>query len=101
MEMSGPAAQTLLAALKENLTNVIEGQERVIDNLIIVLVAGGHALIEGVPGVAKTLLPRGLAASINARFSRIQFTPDLMPADITGVNVFEPKSGEFQFHPGP
>jgi MoxR-like ATPase len=101
MDLPGAGVQTLLADLKKNLANLIEGQDRVIDDLIIVVVAGGHALIEGVPGVAKTLLARSLAASINARFSRIQFTPDLMPADITGVNVFEPKAGEFQFRPGP
>jgi MoxR-like ATPase len=101
MELPGEGVQTLLADLKKNLADIIEGQERVIDDLIVVVVAGGHALIEGVPGVAKTLLARSLAASINARFSRIQFTPDLMPADITGVNVFEPKAGEFQFRPGP
>jgi MoxR-like ATPase len=58
-------------------------------------------LLEGVPGVAKTLLARSLAAAFHARFSRIQFTPDLMPADITGVNVFEPRTSEFQFRPGP
>src|SRR5215831_12977594 len=101
MELPAEGVQTLLADLKKNLADIIEGQERVIDDLIVVVVAGGHALIEGVPGVAKTLLARSLAASVNARFSRIQFTPDLMPADITGVNVFEPKAGEFQFRPGP
>jgi len=101
MELSGEDVQALLSKLKQNLWSLIEGQEQVIDDLIVVVVAGGHALIEGVPGVAKTLLARSLAASINARFSRIQFTPDLMPADITGVNVFEPKSGEFRFRQGP
>src|SRR5215467_1141940 len=101
MELSGEDVQALLSKLKQNLGSLIEGQEQVIDDLIVVVVAGGHALIEGVPGVAKTLLARSLASSINARFSRIQFTPDLMPADITGVNVFEPKAAEFRFRPGP
>src|SRR6185369_16607348 len=78
-----------------------EGQESVIDDLIVTIVAGGHALIEGVPGVAKTLMARSLAAAITATFSRIQFTPDLMPADITGVNIFEPKAADFRFRPGP
>jgi MoxR-like ATPase len=101
MELPEADVPALLADLKQNLANLVAGQDKVIDDLIVVVVAGGHALIEGVPGVAKTLLARGLAASINARFSRIQFTPDLMPADITGVNVFDPKVSEFHFRPGP
>ena len=68
---------------------------------MVALVAGGHVLIEGVPGVAKTLTARSLAAALSATFSRIQFTPDLMPADITGVNIFEPGTGQFRFRPGP
>ncbi len=90
-----------LVDLKKALARVIEGQEGVIDSLLVGLVAGGHVLIEGVPGVAKTLLARSLAAALSATFSRIQFTPDLMPADITGVNVFEPKTADFRFRPGP
>ena len=101
MEPREASAQPLLADLKQNLARVIEGQDTVIDNLIVSVVAGGHALIEGVPGVAKTLLARSLAAAIGATFSRVQFTPDLMPADITGVNIFEPKGAEFRFRPGP
>ena len=101
MELPERTVQPLLVDLKKNLTSVIEGQDTVIDNLIVSLVAGGHCLIEGVPGVAKTLLARSLAAGISATFARIQFTPDLMPADITGVNIFEPKSAEFRFRPGP
>ena len=97
-EASGPPS---LVDLKRALARVIEGQEGVIDSLLVGLVAGGHVLIEGVPGVAKTLLARSLAAALSATFSRIQFTPDLMPADITGVNVFEPKTAEFRFRPGP
>jgi MoxR-like ATPase len=94
-------AHPLLADLKRKLTTIIEGQESAIDNLIVSIAAGGHTLLEGVPGVAKTLLARSLAVAVRARFSRIQFTPDLMPADITGVNVLEPKSAEFHFRPGP
>jgi MoxR-like ATPase len=101
MDQAVTSAQPLLADLKKNLAQVIEGQETVIDDLIVTIVAGGHALIEGVPGVAKTLMARSLAAAITATFSRIQFTPDLMPADITGVNIFEPKAAEFRFRPGP
>src|SRR5438874_10652207 len=103
MEITGeiPVGQPLLASLKTELARVIEGQEPVIEILMVALVAGGHALIEGVPGVAKTLLARSFAAAVNATFSRIQFTPDLMPADITGVNVFDTKSADFRFRPGP
>jgi MoxR-like ATPase len=101
MELSEISIQPQLADLKKNLQQVVEGQEPVIDDLFVAITAGGHALIEGVPGVAKTLLARSLAAGITATFSRIQFTPDLMPADITGVNVFEPRSAEFRFRPGP
>jgi len=91
----------LLVSLKKEIATVIEGQEETIENLFVALIAGGHVLIEGVPGVAKTLLARSLAAAMHAMFSRIQFTPDLMSADITGVNIFEPKTGDFRFRPGP
>ena len=101
MEVPEARVQPLLDHLKARLAQIVEGQETVIDELIVCLVAGGHALMEGVPGVAKTLLARSLAAGIRATFSRIQFTPDLMPADITGVNVFEPKAAEFRFRRGP
>jgi len=101
MTPSEAGVQPLLADLKRSLAEIIEGQDSVIDNVIVSLAAGGHALIEGVPGVAKTLLARSLASAVRASFSRIQFTPDLMPADITGVNVFEPKAAEFRFRPGP
>ena len=101
MEVPEARVQPLLDNLKARLAQIVEGQETVIDELIVCLVAGGHALMEGVPGVAKTLLARSLAAGIRATFSRIQFTPDLMPADITGVNVFEPKAAEFRFRRGP
>ena len=91
----------LLVSLKQEIAGVIEGQEETIEHLFVALIAGGHVLIEGVPGVAKTLLARSLAAAMHATFARIQFTPDLMSADITGVNIFEPKSGDFRFRPGP
>jgi MoxR-like ATPase len=91
----------LSANLKREIARVVEGQEDAIEGLLIALIAGGHVLIEGVPGVAKTLLARSLAAAMHATFSRIQFTPDLMSADITGVNIFEPRTGDFRFRPGP
>jgi MoxR-like ATPase len=91
----------LPVSLKNEIAKVIEGQEEAIESLLVALIAGGHVLIEGVPGVAKTLLARSLAAAMHATFSRIQFTPDLMSADITGVNIFEPRTGDFRFRPGP
>jgi MoxR-like ATPase len=81
-------------------TRVI-GQEEVIEQTLVVVLARGHALLEGVPGTAKTLLVRVLAGALNARFGRIQFTPDLMPSDITGVNVLREVGRSFEFHPGP
>ena len=80
---------------------VIVGQERTVDLLLAVVLSRGHVLIEGVPGVAKTLLARLMSKLIDARFSRIQFTPDLMPSDILGTSVFNVKTGEFDFHRGP
>jgi MoxR-like ATPase len=88
-------------AIQSELQKVIHGQAMAIQSLLVAVTAGGHVLLEGVPGVAKTLLARSLAAAMECRFSRIQFTPDLMPSDITGVNVFEAATHEFTFHPGP
>ena len=88
-------------AVQAELQRVIYGQAVAIQSLLVAVAAGGHVLIEGVPGVAKTLLARSLAAALRCRFSRIQFTPDLMPSDITGVNVFDSKTNEFRFSPGP
>ena len=101
MESMETEAGSPLDSLRAELARVVVGQEAVIESLMVALVAGGHVLIEGVPGVAKTLIARSLATALGGRFSRIQFTPDLMPADITGVNVFEPKTAEFRFRPGP
>ena len=69
--------------------------------LLTCIIADGHVLLEGVPGVAKTLLARLMSRLIDARFSRIQFTPDLMPSDVLGTSVFNMKTQEFSFHPGP
>ncbi|HWP57099.1 MAG TPA: MoxR family ATPase [Candidatus Acidoferrales bacterium] len=88
-------------SVQAELERVIQGQATAIQSVLVALAAGGHVLLEGVPGVAKTLLARCLAAALRCSFSRIQFTPDLMPSDITGVNVFEPGTGEFRFRPGP
>lgn len=90
-----------LGDLKAQMAQVIVGQEEVIDLLLTCVLADGHVLIEGVPGVAKTLMARLLARLVDARFSRIQFTPDLMPSDVLGTTVFNMKTSDFDFHEGP
>jgi MoxR-like ATPase len=87
--------------LKQQLQKVIVGQEALLDRLIIALVCGGHVLLEGPPGLAKTTAVHALASSVHASFQRIQFTPDLMPGDLTGSEIFEPNKGTFRFQPGP
>lgn len=90
-----------IQALKDQIASVIVGQERTVDLILTAILANGHVLIEGVPGVAKTLLARLTSRLIDARFSRIQFTPDLMPSDVLGTTVFNMKTNEFDFHRGP
>jgi MoxR-like ATPase len=87
--------------IKATLSTIIVGQQDSIDLLIAGILADGHVLIEGVPGVAKTLTAKLIAKSIEAKYSRIQFTPDLMPSDILGTSVFNPKTTEFEFKHGP
>ena len=87
--------------LKSRLASVIVGQERTVELVLTAMLANGHLLIEGVPGVAKTLLARLTARLIDADFSRVQFTPDLMPSDVLGTTVFNMKTNEFDFHRGP
>lgn len=91
----------LLASARAAVQRVIIGQSEVIDLALVTIFSGAHALIEGVPGVAKTLLVRTLARLTSAEFQRVQFTPDLMPADITGTNVFDLRSHEFRLVKGP
>ncbi|MBT8378074.1 MAG: MoxR family ATPase [Ignavibacteria bacterium] len=87
--------------VKTEINKIIVGQDEIIDMLIAAVLSDGHVLIEGVPGIAKTLLSKILARTISADFSRIQFTPDLMPSDIIGTSVFNMKTSEFDFHRGP
>lgn len=91
----------LIDRVKQHTSRIIVGQEDMIEQLIAGLLADGHILIEGVPGVAKTLTAKVLAKLINVRFSRIQFTPDLMPSDVVGTSVFNPQAATFQFKAGP
>ena len=90
-----------LGRVRDAVSARVVGQEPVIDEALVAFLARGHVLLEGVPGVAKTLLVRTLAGALGARFGRIQFTPDLMPSDITGVSVLRDSIGSFEFHPGP
>ena len=87
--------------LKDRIASVIVGQEQMMDLVLTAVLANGHVLIEGVPGVAKTLLARLVARLVDADFSRIQFTPDLMPSDVLGTTVFNMKTNDFDFHRGP
>lgn len=88
-------------AIRREIEKVIVGQHQLVDLLMTGLLANGHILVEGVPGVAKTLAAKLLAGTIDAKFSRIQFTPDLMPADVLGTSIFNPQSKEFEYKKGP
>lgn len=88
-------------SVSTNIERVIRGKRSVVELLVLCLVAGGHVLIEDVPGVGKTLLAKSLARSIEGTFQRIQFTPDLLPSDITGVSIWNRDSSRFEFQPGP
>lgn len=90
-----------VAAIRNEIGKVIVGQHEMVDMLMIGLLCDGHILIEGVPGIAKTLTAKLMAKIIDADFSRIQFTPDLMPSDVLGTSIFNPKEAEFQFKKGP
>ena len=87
--------------LRDQLSEVIVGQQDLLERLIIALLAGGHVLLEGPPGLAKTTVVHALASSLDAQFQRIQFTPDLMPGDLTGSDIYEPANGSFRFIEGP
>ena len=94
-------ASSFVQPLRDNLNQVIVGQERLIDKIIICMLADGHMLLEGVPGLAKTLTVKTLANSIDTNFQRIQFTPDMLPADLIGTLIYNQKSGEFDTRKGP
>ena len=92
---------TRVAEIKKEIGKVVVGQETIIDLLLAGIFTGGHILLEGVPGIAKTLTAKLVARAVSVRFSRIQFTPDLMPTDVTGTTVFNLKTSEFTFNKGP
>jgi MoxR-like ATPase len=96
-----PILANLYATARREIAKVIVGQDALIEHVLVALFAGGHILIEGVPGTAKTLLVRVIARLFACQFKRVQFTPDLMPADIVGTNVFDPRDQTFHFRHGP
>jgi MoxR-like ATPase len=93
--------QDAARAVRQNASKVIVGKEEIIDLLMVVLLCEGHVLFEDVPGIGKTMLAKSLAKSLGCSFQRIQFTPDLLPSDITGITFYNQKKGEFEFRPGP
>jgi len=95
---SGPAWSQ---KLRDEIGKAVIGQDAAVERLLVALLAGGHVLLEGMPGLAKTLLVKSLGAALGVEFERIQFTPDLLPSDVVGTMVFQPKTGEFTPHRGP
>jgi len=98
---AAPAPADLVGAIVANLGRVVHAPEETLRLVVLCLVAEGHLIIEDFPGVGKTMLAKALARSLDSDFSRLQFTPDLLPSDVTGVNVFDQRSGEFEFRRGP
>jgi MoxR-like ATPase len=96
-----PNPAELVADIAGNLGRVVRAPEETLRLVVLCLVAEGHAIVEDFPGVGKTMLAKALARSVDCRFSRLQFTPDLLPSDVTGVNVFNQQHNEFEFRPGP
>ncbi len=99
--MTTVAVQDKAQALVTNIRKVIKGDSPAIEHAVLALLAEGHILLEDVPGVGKTVLGRSLARSLNCEFARIQGTPDLLPTDLTGVQIFNQKTATFEFRPGP
>lgn len=97
--ITGP--ELLAREIVQNVENVIVGKTEVVELVVIALISRGHVLIEDVPGVGKTMIARSIARSVGCEFQRIQFTPDLLPSDITGVSFYNQKTSEFEFRPGP
>lgn len=100
-QLTGEQAFELVTKLKANIETILVGQPLVVENVLTALFAGGHILLEGVPGLGKTLLVRALAKSVSIEYARVQFTPDLMPSDVLGHSLYDMKSGEFKTKQGP
>ncbi|MGJ8634604.1 MAG: AAA family ATPase, partial [Luteolibacter sp.] len=98
--MNTPVSQ-LLTTVRDRVAEVVVGQEHLVERLLLALLCNGHVLLEGVPGVAKTLTVNSLARAVHAQFSRIQFTPDLLPGDLTGTLVYDPRTHTFTPEKGP
>ena len=96
--MTGPAWSQ---KLRDEIGKAVIGQDAVVERLLVALLANGHVLLEGMPGLAKTLLVKSLGTALGVQFERVQFTPDLLPSDVVGTMIFQPKSGEFTAHRGP
>lgn len=99
--MDAATVQQLFQTIKSNIGKVIVGKDETIELLMIALMTGGHVLLEDVPGTGKTLLAKTLASSLSLQFKRIQFTPDLLPSDLSGIHFYNQKNSEFEFRPGP
>ncbi|MEA3403836.1 MAG: MoxR family ATPase [Armatimonadota bacterium] len=99
--MTVDEAAAVCNRIADNVERVIIGKREAVERVLVAMIARGHVLLEDVPGVGKTMLARSLAASIGGQFRRIQFTPDLLPTDVTGVSIFDQKEAEFVFRPGP
>ena len=99
--ITGDALVAQAAAIRDEVAKAFIGQDAVLDQVIVALLAGGHVLLEGVPGLGKTLLVRALAQALGCNHARVQFTPDLMPSDISGHAVYDPKTERFQVRRGP
>src|ERR1035441_2740329 len=87
--------------LRDEIGQAVIGQDNIVERLLVALLSNGHVLLEGMPGLAKTLLVRSLGTALGVKFERIQFTPDLLPSDVVGTMIFQPKTGEFTSHRGP
>ena len=101
MSLDNMVSQHLAAKIQENVSKVIIGKENVSELILAAVIAGGHVLLEDVPGTGKTVMAKTFAKSVGGEFNRIQFTPDLLPSDVTGINYFNQKAGEFVFREGP